>query len=285
MNDGKNVWSEPQHIVAILKRIIYSGLDCQDKFLLVGFPDQIEHAQMFEDECCSITVIVYTSDAAQKTVEIKGDDLSLKCLDSMFAKQFRLRICNNWNPNSFEDMLGKKVQWGVIHGRQYAGVDECAKKLCDMVKGKIIDMKNISEDLKKKMGTEDEPFEGDVPMDKIEEAILETVSKDRAANEKYMYIFSSWMHNTATDFINAIHGEFGLPNFCIHCVADQKTIEDRYKKANEVDEVGEEPQEELKQADAKDKQNQSEFESIFKEANIESKMHEVTTYTMEAANS
>lgn len=44
LNDGKNVWSEPKHIVDILKKIIYSGLDNQDKFLLVGFPDQIEHA-------------------------------------------------------------------------------------------------------------------------------------------------------------------------------------------------------------------------------------------------
>lgn len=27
LNDGKNVWSEPAHIVTILKHIIYSGLD------------------------------------------------------------------------------------------------------------------------------------------------------------------------------------------------------------------------------------------------------------------
>ena len=209
--------------------------------------------------------------------------MSLKCLDSMFAKQFRLRICSNWNANSFEDMLGKKVQWGIVHGRQFSGAEECAKKLCGMVKGKIIDMKFISEELKKKMGTEDEPFEGEVPMDKVEEAILDLVSRDRSANEKYCYIFNSWQHANATDFVNAIHGEFGLPNFCIHCTADQKTIEDRFKKANEVDEVGEEAQEELKSGAAKDTQNQQEFETIFKEANIENKLHNVTTFTMEAA--
>lgn len=39
LNDGKNVWSEPAHIVTILKRIIFSGIDCNDKFLLIGFPD------------------------------------------------------------------------------------------------------------------------------------------------------------------------------------------------------------------------------------------------------
>jgi hypothetical protein len=44
LNEGKNVWSEPAHIVNILKRIIYSGIENNDKFLLIGFPDQIEHA-------------------------------------------------------------------------------------------------------------------------------------------------------------------------------------------------------------------------------------------------
>lgn len=56
------MWADPGLIVAILKRIIYSGQDVNDKFLLVGFPDQIEHAELFEANCCTITVIVYTTD-------------------------------------------------------------------------------------------------------------------------------------------------------------------------------------------------------------------------------
>jgi hypothetical protein len=39
LNDGQNVWSAPEHIVDILKKIIYSGIDGHDQFLLVGFPD------------------------------------------------------------------------------------------------------------------------------------------------------------------------------------------------------------------------------------------------------
>lgn len=48
LNLGQNVWSAPEHIVTILKQIIYSGNECNDKFLLMGFPDQIEHAEIFE---------------------------------------------------------------------------------------------------------------------------------------------------------------------------------------------------------------------------------------------
>jgi len=39
LNAGKNIWSEPSLIVSSLKKIIYSGVDTHDKFLLVGFPD------------------------------------------------------------------------------------------------------------------------------------------------------------------------------------------------------------------------------------------------------
>jgi len=43
-------------------------------------------------------------------------------------------------------------------------------------------MAEIANEIKKKMGTEEEPYEGEVPIAKVEEAILEIVSNDRAAN-------------------------------------------------------------------------------------------------------
>jgi hypothetical protein len=66
-------------------------------------------------------------------------------------------------------------------------------------------MAAIADDLKKKMGTEEEPFEGEVPIEKVEEAILELVSKDRAANSKYTYLFDGWLHKSTMDFITAMH--------------------------------------------------------------------------------
>ena len=60
--------------------------------------------------------------------------------------------------------------------------------------------------------------------------------------------------------MNKIGGEFGIPSFCIHCVASKKTIEDRYKKANEVDDIGEEQQAELADQATKDAADQAEFE-------------------------
>lgn len=262
LDDGSNVWAEPKIVIEILKKVIYSGNSFQDRerFLLIGFPDQIEQAQAFEENCCNITAIVYATDGAQPTVEIKGDDLSLKCLDSIFAKQFRLRSMSAWDVNTFEDALGKKVQWGIVYGRPHSGAKECAETLKGIVRGKIISMKQISDDVRKSMATEDGEYEGDIPIESIEDGILSLVSSDRFNNEKYCYLFAEWEHKTVTDFMNKIGGEFGLPSFCIHCVADKKTIEDRYKKANEADDIGEDAQAELAEQATKDSADQAEFE-------------------------
>jgi len=192
---------------------------------------------------------VYATDGNQSTIEIKGDDLALKCLDSVFAKQFRLRTMTSWDANSFEDALGKKVQWGIVHGRQFSGAKECAAALYNINMGKVISMKSISEGIRKEMSTEEGDFEGDIPIDKIEEGILSLVSKDQADNKKFCYLFSEWEHKSAAEFLNKIGNEFGLPNFCIHCTADKKTVEDRFKKANEADDVGEEGQAELAESE------------------------------------
>jgi len=199
------VWSAPEHIVDILKKIIYSGIDGHDQFLLVGFPDQIEHAAVFEKDCCKISAIVYTTAKGQAHVEVKGDDLSLLNIDSLFAKEHRLKTMNEWDASTFAEHLGKKVNWGLFTGRSNSGKSTIAKALINLINGKLIDMAVIADELKKKMGSEEEPFEGEVPIEKVEEAILELVSKDRAANKKYTYLFDGWLHKTTMDFITAMH--------------------------------------------------------------------------------
>ena len=205
-------------------------------------------------------------------------------MDSVFAKQFRLRTMTSWDANSFEDALGKKVQWGIVHGKQFSGAKEAAQQLVSIVKGKVINMKAMSEDVRKKLGTEEEPFEGDVPIEKVEECILELVSKDKGNNDKFCYIFDSCEHKDADSFFCAMSQEFGLPNFLIHTDASKATIADRYKKANEVDDIGEEAQQELTDAATKDETNQKEFEARFEQSEILKKMHTVTTDTMEGCN-
>lgn len=146
---------------------------------------------------------------------------------------------NEWDASTFDDHLGKKVAWGMFTGRSFSGKKTVAAELANALKSKSVNMENIANELKKTMGTEDEPFEGDVPLEKVEAAICELIAADRAANQKFTYLFESWMHKSASDFIGFMNLHFGLPNFVINTTCDKKTAEERYKKKNETEEVPE----------------------------------------------
>jgi len=63
IDSGKNYWVDHVLIVKLLRRIIYSGVDGREKFLLNGFPDQIEQAVEFEANCAAIKAIIFTTTA------------------------------------------------------------------------------------------------------------------------------------------------------------------------------------------------------------------------------
>ncbi len=277
LTKGRNVWSEPMEIVKILKKIIYSGVEGNDKFLLIGFPDQIDHSQIFEKMCSKISAIVYTTAKGQPTVEVKGDDLSLLNIDSLFAKQFRLKTMEEWDASTFEEHLGKKVNWGLLTGRSLSGKTAVANALCSIIKAKVINMATIQESIKKSLGTEEEPFEGEVPIDKVEEHILNTVAADRAANNKFTYLFDGWLHPSTEQFVNVFYIEFGLPSFSIHCHCDTKVVQDRFKKKNEVDDVTEEAAAELEDQRTKAEGIRSEVDGLFERLNIKQKLFPLST--------
>ncbi len=58
-------------------------------------------------------------------------------------------------------------------------------------------MSQISEECKKRLGTEEEPFEGEVPLAEVEKDCIAIVNKDKAAGNAFTYIFDGYLHKTA----------------------------------------------------------------------------------------
>lgn len=116
----------------------------------------------------------------------------------------------------------------------------------------VLDLKAIGERIKASLGTEDEPFEGEVPMDKVEEDVMNKIHETRAANSKAKFVFDGITHKEAADFINFIN-KIGVPDFILYLETEEKAIKQRFCAKNEVDEVGEEQVEELKQQEVADK--------------------------------
>lgn len=77
---------------------------------------------------------------------------------------------------------------------------------------KPIDMKAISDKVKSKLGTEEEPFEGEVPIQEIEKEISKIITE--GAKSKTKFIFDGYSHKNLQDFIDFTE-EFGVPEFLI----------------------------------------------------------------------
>jgi len=276
MNHGHDCLHDANLVVEVLRHIIYSG-NGKDKFLLVGFPEQIHQANIFEKHCATISAIVYVTPKGQPTVEVKGNDLSAKNIDSIFAKEFRLKTMNEWDASTFDGHLGNKVAWGMFTGRSFSGKKTVAAELQKSIKSKLVNMADLAAELKKTMGTEEEPFEGDVPLEKVEDAICQLVHSDRAAHNKFTYLFESWMHKTATDFIGFITHEFGNPTFVINTTCDKKTAEERYKKKNETEEIPEDAAQEMDDSAKKADKQKIEIDQCF--ASVKGKVRMINLNT------
>lgn len=225
--------------VKMLNRIIYNGQVGLNKFILTNFPEQIDQAKEFETNCAKIAAIIYPNDNST-IVDIPHKELSLFNIESLFQKEFRLKTMNEWSYELFEEKLGNKVEYGIIVGESFSGKTETAKCLAANQGFTVIDMNKITEGVKAKMGGDgDEPFEGEVPIQKIEEAVCETIMQARGSGQRAKFVFDGYTHKSDEEFIGFTQ-QFGCPDFVLFLSAAERTIKERWCKKNEAEEVPEE---------------------------------------------
>lgn len=163
-------------IVRMLRKIIYSG-DGRTRFILSSFPDIIEQAKEFEKSCAAISAIIYAS-SDDAVVEIKNNNLTLFNIDALFQKEFRLKTVKQWQPETFQEFFQPQIEYHIIEGKSLTGKTFLANLLAKHLGYKLVDYKVIEEQVKKQLGTEDEPFEGDVPNDKVNEAVYQSIQRE-----------------------------------------------------------------------------------------------------------
>ena len=177
----------------MLKKIIYCGTPKYNKFILSNFPEIIEQAKEFEKNCAKIAAMIYPTGQGN-VVEIKNNNLSQFNIDSVFQKEFRLKTMSEWSMQLFEEKLGNKVEYGIVVGKSNSGKSTIAKQLQTMFDNTVIDMKQVEGKVKAKMGTEEEPFEGEVPIAKVEEEITSMIESSKGTGQKFL--FDSYSHAT-----------------------------------------------------------------------------------------
>mmetsp|Transcript_3635 Transcript_3635/g.2692 ORF Transcript_3635/g.2692 Transcript_3635/m.2692 type:complete len:337 (+) Transcript_3635:903-1913(+) len=176
-------------IVRMLRKIIYSG-DGHFKFILSSFPDIIEHAKEFEKNCATITAIIYTyGQESAPYVEIKSNNLTLYNIDALFQKEFRLKTMNQYDEGVIKEIVAPKTDYVLLTGPSLSGKTTLAQLVLKNVSGfKHFDLRVVEEAVKKSKGTEEEPFEGEVPAEELLADLEKQIKADKASGNQFKYL-------------------------------------------------------------------------------------------------
>lgn len=173
----------------MLRKIIFSGQN-NSRFILSYFPDIIEHVYDFERNVAQIAAVFYTTREGEVEVELKNNQLTLFTIDSLFEKQFRLRIVDRWDEKRFVEQMGDKINWGIIYGQWLSGKTTMCKHLGNQGYF-VLDSKVTLEEIKKQYEEMENPPEGDIPDGVVVDRLIEKVSKQVQINPKTKFLFDS----------------------------------------------------------------------------------------------
>ena len=93
----------------------------------------------------------------------------------------------SWDDQKWVEIADKvKIDWSLVMGAPLSG----KTTLCKLIGGKhigfkVVDWKALEEKVKKSMGSEEEPFEGKVPVDKLENAVVDMIKCDKQAGHRH----------------------------------------------------------------------------------------------------
>ncbi len=230
-------------IVQLLRKVIYSG-DGRNKFILSGgFPFTVDHAKDFEKQVSSLAAVIYSAMVYEdSSVHVKGN-LSDFTITTLFQKDFRLRVLTDWDESNWQELFDEvKIDWCLILGQPYSGKTTLGSTLRKALGGPsrvtVVNPSEIEASIKSTLGTAEEPFEGKVPLNKIEDAIANKIKADKKAGKRLTYVFDSFPGQTsATEFARFARDKLGCPpDFIIQSqVSEPAVLQARHKKKLEVE--------------------------------------------------
>lgn len=103
-------------------------------------------------------------------------------------------------------------------------------------------MKAEMEKIREVKGTDGAPFEGDIPVEEVEAAVLDKI-KTSKANSKF--IIDDFIQKSEDEFLAFVE-KIGVPDFVLFMTAKEDAIKQRYMKKNEAEELNEEQLAEIK---------------------------------------
>jgi hypothetical protein len=111
---------------------------------------------------------------------------------------------NEWSFQLFNEKLGNKVEFGLVSGKPLSGKTLACEILQKNHGFCLLDMNKIEEQAKASLGTEEDPFEGEVPLKEIEKSIIKTINDAKKAGGRSKFVFDGYKHDSEDKFMKFI---------------------------------------------------------------------------------
>ena len=226
---GKFITTEM--LLKCLRKYLYS-LDRHKKFLLINFPDEIAQLRLLEKACCHVAKDFYFY-PEQGEILVKTE---LCTIETLMKKTNRLIPITMFNPDLLERYYGDNLTYAVILGAPLSGKTAVAKRI-EKSGYTLLDGNVLTEDIKKKLATEDNPAENiTVTLEQLlDEIKLKITTRE---NKREKFVLDGLPIEDASAITKLIE-LVGPPAFFVELTCNNNELKERYKKKNEVQELGE----------------------------------------------
>lgn len=217
--------------IEFLRKMIYSA-DGYNKFILLGFPEEIEQLDLLEKTCVHISKEFYFYPKEGEKVQNSG----IQTIETYMHKMNKLIPLNSFESESLERYYGTHLQYAFIMGAALSGKTYVAKRL-EKYGFTLLDSAILTEDVKKKLATPDNPPESInvTPDQLLNELKNRTVNR---VDKKEKFVLDGWA--LEPELFNKIVKIMGTPEFYIDLLCEPAVLKERFKKKNEIQEMSEE---------------------------------------------
>lgn len=237
--------------IALLKKALYTDIS-RKRFIIGGFPNSVAELNEFEAECCRVRhVLVFVNNE----VELRGD------IFGHYHTQGKLIKVRGNNIDQFDDFVQERCKYGFLIGTELAGRPIVANYLKSKFATQLIDFNQVTEFLKVKLATEDNP-DVEVKFSDILTYFKEEIaSKDRSHN----ILFDGWPFER-DQLISFIKG-VGIPNYVFYLNSSEDNLSKRWIVENKAEAVDEGELEKIKEDLGKVKALISAVQEVIAEGN------------------
>ena len=225
---------------SLIRKYIYP-LDSHNKFILEKFPETIDQLNLLEKICCNVSKEFYFS----SNKEANTEKLGLSTIETVMCKSNRLINLQKFEPENLEQYYGNNLVYVIIVGAAQSGKTAVAKVI-EKSGYTLLDALNITEEIKKKLATEENPAENiNVSLEQLLEELKNRIMNRTNRKEKFVLDNFSLEDSSA---IEKIVSMIGPPAFFIELQCNLIVLKERYKKKNELQELTEDQNAELEKA-------------------------------------